>query len=564
MSGAQDDGHDAAEAAPPAAALQPPPPAPPPTESLPPPLPPAPKASAAGSVFTLINCAVGAPLLSLPFAFQATGWAAGLVLTGGIAAMEAFTLYALARHAEKLGARTYSQLVQRMLGPTAAVLLSLVTIAYAFGRWALAPPPPSRTLPPGVRSDTCMHPTISPHRPSFPSFLSPPPPARSCCAYLMILGDCALPFLEQASGGAAVWWASRDAAICLLGAAVVLPLCFPESLDTLAGESRGGRRTESSGGRRGLAAAPPVAHRGVSAWARTAAPPRAISQPLFRCRRCCRSQLSCARGPGHHRQRCGVARAAGGASPRVGWAGRRARAREGVPMCLPTMHNARFKRPPACAPLPVQLRLERCARGSPVALLLAEPAHPRLRLPVVSGDTGRGAGAPRAHRAAATPLPVVPCARMAPHIGPLPVHPPCRHTNVVAVFHELGDHPVLLPRPASLAALAQAAGSIFSRSSMARSMALEGGGLQAELLTPRRRRQRSAKLLGLVRVVCTASERWRWGPAACCMCRCRRQQALVQLSGGAHAALPRMRPPARCRCLRRCALPPPADRPQSG
>lgn len=40
-------------------------------------------ASAPSSVATLINCAVGDPLLSLPYAYQQTGWAAGLALTGG-------------------------------------------------------------------------------------------------------------------------------------------------------------------------------------------------------------------------------------------------------------------------------------------------------------------------------------------------------------------------------------------------------------------------------------------------------------------------------------------------
>ncbi len=40
------------------------------------------KASARSSVLTIINCAVGAAVLSLPYAFQQAGWFAGIVLTG--------------------------------------------------------------------------------------------------------------------------------------------------------------------------------------------------------------------------------------------------------------------------------------------------------------------------------------------------------------------------------------------------------------------------------------------------------------------------------------------------
>ncbi len=59
------------------------------------------------------------------------------------------------------------------------------------------------------------------------------PALRSCCAYLMILGDCFSPLLKAAAGD--VWWAERDAVIAGVGTLVVLPLCFPRSLDAISG-----------------------------------------------------------------------------------------------------------------------------------------------------------------------------------------------------------------------------------------------------------------------------------------------------------------------------------------
>ena len=56
--------------------------------------------------------AVGAGVLSLPFAFRCAGWAGGLVLTFSMAAAEAFTLYVLARYAESTNSNSYSSLVR--------------------------------------------------------------------------------------------------------------------------------------------------------------------------------------------------------------------------------------------------------------------------------------------------------------------------------------------------------------------------------------------------------------------------------------------------------------------
>jgi sodium-coupled neutral amino acid transporter 7/8 len=73
---------------------------------------PAPAGTARSSVLTLINSAVGAGVLSFGFAFRCTGWAAGLLLTLFVAAVEASTLYVLSRYAERSGTKTYSALVR--------------------------------------------------------------------------------------------------------------------------------------------------------------------------------------------------------------------------------------------------------------------------------------------------------------------------------------------------------------------------------------------------------------------------------------------------------------------
>ena len=49
-------------------------------------------ATSASSVFTLCNSAIGAGVLSLPFAFRRAGLGGGLLLCGSVGAAEAFTL----------------------------------------------------------------------------------------------------------------------------------------------------------------------------------------------------------------------------------------------------------------------------------------------------------------------------------------------------------------------------------------------------------------------------------------------------------------------------------------
>jgi len=63
-------------------------------------------------VLTLINSAVGAGVLSFPYALRCTGWAAGLACIFCIASLEAFTLYVLSKLSEFTGSKSYSALVR--------------------------------------------------------------------------------------------------------------------------------------------------------------------------------------------------------------------------------------------------------------------------------------------------------------------------------------------------------------------------------------------------------------------------------------------------------------------
>eukprot|EP00887_Chlorella_sp_A99_P007320 scaffold2.g7320.t1 len=165
--------------------------------------------TAHASVATLLNSAIGAGVLSLPFAFQCAGWAGGLLSTVFIAAVEAFTLYVLSRYAEFTGTSSYSQLVRRMLGKKASMAMSIILLLYSFG---------------------------------------------SSVAYLIILGDCFEPLASRPAAarrrplphrtppaksllGAGHWYTSRQSVIGLGATAFMLPLCFPTTLGAIASVS---------------------------------------------------------------------------------------------------------------------------------------------------------------------------------------------------------------------------------------------------------------------------------------------------------------------------------------
>jgi len=90
-------------------------------------------ASAGASVALLCNSAVGAGVLALPYALARAGMAGGLLLCAGFCAVEAFTLYVLAKFAERYSARSYGQLVRRALGRRSSALLSASMFVLQWG-----------------------------------------------------------------------------------------------------------------------------------------------------------------------------------------------------------------------------------------------------------------------------------------------------------------------------------------------------------------------------------------------------------------------------------------------
>ncbi|PNH01391.1 putative sodium-coupled neutral amino acid transporter 7, partial [Tetrabaena socialis] len=136
--------------------------------------------SALSSVFVMANSTVGAGVLSLPFAFQATGLLGGILLCFVVGTAEALTLYVLAKFAERYEATTYVELVRRALGRKLAAVLSGVLVVAMFG---------------------------------------------ACLAYMIILAD---NFSSLASAaGLPAWATDRHHIIAVLGTFVMLPMCLP-------------------------------------------------------------------------------------------------------------------------------------------------------------------------------------------------------------------------------------------------------------------------------------------------------------------------------------------------
>eukprot|EP00775_Hariotina_reticulata_P008954 gene8954-9130_t len=143
-------------------------------------------ASSLSSVFTLCNSAIGAGVLSLPYAFQCAGLVGCLVLCLVIAAMEAFTMYVLAKFAERYDANSYGSLIRRALGRKTASLLSVVTLIYLWG---------------------------------------------SSVAYLVIVAD-TFTSISSSYLGPQVWCSHRSWVLLATGLLVLL-MCFPRNLSAL-------------------------------------------------------------------------------------------------------------------------------------------------------------------------------------------------------------------------------------------------------------------------------------------------------------------------------------------
>jgi amino acid permease len=145
-------------------------------------------ASVFTSVCNLANCAIGAGVLSLPFAMREMGAALGLLLAVLVAGMIVFTLNTLLKAGERHDAVSYQELVLKALGPAASHLVSLTLIIYIFG---------------------------------------------SCVAYTIIIADSFTAVLVGTLG-ADSQLASRDGVILLVAATVLLPLSLLRRTNSLA------------------------------------------------------------------------------------------------------------------------------------------------------------------------------------------------------------------------------------------------------------------------------------------------------------------------------------------
>lgn len=149
-------------------------------------------ASSLSSVATLCNSAIGAGVLSLPFAFRCAGMLGGLVLCLLVAAAESFSLYVLSKFAERYDARSYGSLIRRALGRKLSSTLSAIMLLYLFG---------------------------------------------SCIAYLVIIGDNFSSLAAQVFGASA--WTGRQPVLLAIGVVVIMPMCFANSLAALEWVSAG-------------------------------------------------------------------------------------------------------------------------------------------------------------------------------------------------------------------------------------------------------------------------------------------------------------------------------------
>jgi amino acid permease len=198
-------------------------------------------------VATLCNSAVGAGVLSLPFAFRCSGLVGGLLLCLLVAFAESFSLYVLSKFAERYSAPSYGSLVRRALGRKTASSLSAIMllylagscIAYLVGRVQRG----ELALWVQQLNAAPRHPVASEHAPAVVPALvviirvavCRTAPQPSPTSPQVIIGDTFSSLAQQAFGISAY----TDRQPILLGVAVlaILPMCFARSLSALGATS---------------------------------------------------------------------------------------------------------------------------------------------------------------------------------------------------------------------------------------------------------------------------------------------------------------------------------------
>ncbi|KAG5501415.1 hypothetical protein JKF63_03228 [Porcisia hertigi] len=82
---------------------------------------------------TLASSSIGAGIIALPFAFNASGLVMGIVYMIGIAHLTVYSYYLLGQAGTKTGLRNYEQIVRTLLGPGADYFLAFCMWLLSFG-----------------------------------------------------------------------------------------------------------------------------------------------------------------------------------------------------------------------------------------------------------------------------------------------------------------------------------------------------------------------------------------------------------------------------------------------
>ena len=146
------------------------------------------RASVLSTAFNLINCAIGAGVLGVPFAVRSMGAVLGALSLCLVMAISVLTLNVLTRAARAYGASSYQELVRKSMGWFAAHVVSLTLIAYVFG---------------------------------------------SCVAYTIVCADSFGEFNKRAFGSGSIA-ANRSVIVLFTSTCVMLPLSLLRSMERMA------------------------------------------------------------------------------------------------------------------------------------------------------------------------------------------------------------------------------------------------------------------------------------------------------------------------------------------
>ena len=147
------------------------------------------KGTTMSSIFTLASSAIGAGILSFPYAFREAGLVTGLLACFGLVLIMGFSLHAVVyatAEAQKIDprVRSYEDLVLAATGPKTATFMEVIIVFYQYG---------------------------------------------VCVGFLIIIGDMLTPIMEEAVGAGHVL-SNRQVLIAFMGICLCMPLCMLKQL----------------------------------------------------------------------------------------------------------------------------------------------------------------------------------------------------------------------------------------------------------------------------------------------------------------------------------------------